>query len=705
MGRIYEAWHERLERAVALKALPPGSTEAGKRRFLREARSLSALNHPEIVTVHDLIAGETGDFIVMELVQGQALDALLEKGPLSLERALRTSRSIARALEAAHEKGVIHRDLKPANVMLTKSGSVKLVDFGLAKLVAPDGRTSHARTQAGDVLGTFGYMSPEQARGEEIDQRSDVFSFGALLYEMLAGQQPFPGSNPAVIAHRLITSEPAPLAHLRPDLPEELVALVEHCLRKEARDRPPSFAPILRALTALDPDSASGVEARHGPSSRRDSRQRAHRRRVWPAALGVPTLGVLLVAGWAGLTGHLGLSAPAPTDSVAQSPDALFREGSELLERHDRKGNLEAARERFRSAIALEPEYPAAFAGLATAELEIFINENRDPAWLRRAFQSASRAVELDSHLAVGHTALGRVLTQQGEISRAKEELAEARRLEPRSSAVHRALGQLAYAQQDLELAEQHFSTALELGPREWASYSGLVEVLFAAGRLSEARTALEGWIELTPDNVFAFQSLGAVQGTQGELAEAAAALQRALEIRPEANVYSNLGTLHFLQGHYEPAAAAFRRAVELKPNQRLFWFNLGDTLRQIEGAEEEGREAFSRATQLTRDALERNPDDTFLLGLLAECQAKQGELEGALGTLTLLERHSDLDRPGVWFSALKAYEIAGDRAGALRTLRRALELGHPRLEIETDPELLELRQDLRFHQIVAHFM
>jgi serine/threonine-protein kinase len=253
MGEVYRAKDTRLARDVALKVLPEEFFEGEERRqrFEREARLLAALNHPNIAAIYSFEeipsssspSSASRHLLVMELVEGEGLDARAAAGPLPLDETLSFARQIAEALEAAHEKGIVHRDLKPANVMVTKNGRVKVLDFGLAKIAA-SGDTAQVdselatdmRTQEGVVMGTVPYMSPEQVQGRPLDHRTDIFSLGVILYEMATGQRPFQGVSSAELISSILRDTPRPPGELRAGLPDALDRLIGRCLEKD-RDR------------------------------------------------------------------------------------------------------------------------------------------------------------------------------------------------------------------------------------------------------------------------------------------------------------------------------------------------------------------------------------------------------------------------------------------------------------------------------------
>lgn len=254
MGEVFLAFDERLERWVAVKRIrwQPGAAPGAAERFRREARAAARLNHPAIVQVYDLVTDGDGDAIVMEHVAGEPLAALLGDAALPPAFAVRLAREIAEGLAHAHAAGFVHRDLKAENVMVTSAGTAKILDFGLAKPLAPLAPNDEGLTADGALLGTYHAMSPEQAGGGPVDARSDLFSLGVLLYEMLTGRSPFRGGNPLETLKRVLTESPPPLAAVRPDLPSSLAALVDQLLAKGREARPESAAVVARLLAEIE---------------------------------------------------------------------------------------------------------------------------------------------------------------------------------------------------------------------------------------------------------------------------------------------------------------------------------------------------------------------------------------------------------------------------------------------------------------------
>src|SRR5499426_954937 len=327
MGKVYLSEDVRLERKVALKLLPAAVTQNPDRllRFEREAKAASALNHPNILTIHEIGEAEGAHYIVSEFVEGETLRDQMRRGPLSLTAALDVARQVAEALAAAHAAGIVHRDIKPENVMARPDGLIKVLDFGLAKLtemrIADRGlrieeaempvRTSQDNpqsaicnphsTEPGVVMGTVSYMSPEQARGLKVDHRTDIFSLGVMLYEMISGRRPFEGATTADVIAAILDKEPAPLTALKKAAPSELERIIRHCLEKNPGQRYQSARDLASDLKAV---LGGGGKAISAPSLAR----RRGRPVVWlAAALVIALIGL-------GVWLYLGIGRERPID-------------------------------------------------------------------------------------------------------------------------------------------------------------------------------------------------------------------------------------------------------------------------------------------------------------------------------------------------------------------------------------------------------
>src|SRR5262245_9211218 len=349
MGVVYRALDTHLNRPVALKLLPADKVSNPERhkRFVQEARAASALNHPHIVTIYDIASENGNDFIAMEFIEGKTLDELQHRKALSLADTLKYSVQIADALAKAHAAGIVHRDLKPSNIMVTDDGRVKVLDFGLAMLVEPDHFDGDASTRTlqdaapqtdeGAIVGTAAYMSPEQAEGKKLDGRSDIFSFGSVMYEMSTGRRAFQGETKLSTLSAILREEPKPASELAPAVPRDLEKIIQRCLRKDPERRYQSMKDVRIALEELKEESDSGHLTAVTQA------KRASRRWVLEAVGAIALLGLAGAVLW----WHL-RPAPAPVewrlrpltaDSGLTTTAALSPDGKLVAYASDRASN------------------------------------------------------------------------------------------------------------------------------------------------------------------------------------------------------------------------------------------------------------------------------------------------------------------------------------------------------------------------------
>jgi len=615
MGEVYRARDARLGRDVALKVLPGAFAGDAERlaRFEREARTVAALNHPNIVTLFSVDADGPTRFLTMELVEGDGLDRLVTRGGLPVARVLELAIPLAEALVAAHTKGVIHRDLKPANVMVTSEGRVKVLDFGLAKPAALPAMSDSTQaltveaplSGAGVVLGTVPYMAPEQVRGEATDARTDVFALGAILYELAVGRRPFAGATFADVSSAILRDAPPSLNSLRHDLPRELDAIVRHCLEKAPRDRFQSAAELLAALRALErsvaPSGAGAAAAGEKPSIAVlpfSNMSADPENEYFSDGLSEELLNVLAKNPALKVTGRTSsfafkgknedlrdigqkLGVGALLEGSVRKAGNRVRITAQLVkasdgfhlwsETYDRVlDDIFAVQDDIARAVSSALHVtllgkPAA-AGKANAEVyelilraKHFARQLTGPS-LTRAASLFDEAIARCPDDARGWAGRARVLVSQAFYGHAEVQSARVQAIEAAERAIalddtlvdgHLARGvTLCSLEYRWKEGMESLQRALELAPAEPEPLSTNGVYLAAFGRIEEGRALMRRALEIDPLDPNAFLNNSRIEGWNGNLEGGCDSLRRALELSPGmALLHSALGLYYLRQG------------------------------------------------------------------------------------------------------------------------------------------------------------
>jgi serine/threonine protein kinase/Flp pilus assembly protein TadD len=631
MGVVYKAWDTRLDRWVALKFLPQHADDdpLARERFIREAKAASALEHPHICTIHEI--GETDEdqlFICMAYYGGDDLKRTIRKADHSTGRAIEIARQIAHALASAHEAGIVHRDIKPSNVMLTEQGDVAIVDFGLAKLTG-----ELSITTTGATLGTVAYMSPEQVKGRELDFRTDLWSFGVILYELLTGKHPFYRDYPEATRRSIIEDEPTPPSQLDPDLPEDIDRVVAKLLAKDRNERFTSAGEAEQALRAIAQPMGSEMPTQiDGPSSRTPKRRRKISWKpaalvaagalaavlawqVWPRSSNRVSAQSLAVMPFENFTGDESKSYVSNGIAAGLINSLSELRGISVLSRSEawaHRDNDWGAR-RLGDELGVDTLLEGAVHGKTDAvsvETSLIDVRTGDVVWSAEVQGKATEIPDLTQEIAERLTRVLKVSISEREhrrmsrnptksfeaydyYLRGQEFLADSYRPEDLQSAVE-LFRQAIRVDQEFALAHVALSEALwEIGQREGD-----------ARALGSAREEAEQALTLDPELPAALVALARVQRSEGRYVDSIAVLQNALDKHPDpAAAHRELALSYEDAGDMESAEAALRAATLVGPEDWNNWNLLGAHLSR-KGNYREAREAFLEATQLTPEGV-----------------------------------------------------------------------------------------------------
>jgi eukaryotic-like serine/threonine-protein kinase len=761
MGQVYLAQDTKLGRPIALKLLPARLLQDAEqvRRFEREARAASALNHPNILTIHEIGEAEGSHYIVSEFVEGETLRERLRHGPLGVGEARGIAQQVAGALSVAHQAGIIHRDIKPENLMVRPDGLVKVLDFGLAKLTdqpavrrevdSPGATLVPLSTQLWMVLGTVSYMSPEQARGQKLDRRSDIFSLGVVLYEMIAGRRPFEGATTSDVMAALLTAAPPPLRQAGAEAPAELERILGTCLRKDREDRYQTAEELLAELTSLQ---LIGPTADTPPPRKGQVAGRKVRLRHWRV---VAALTAVLMIGLVWVLSSRSKPTVQPDQITSLAVLPLANLSGDPSQEYFADGMTEALINnlaRIRALKVISRTSAMRYRGSNKSLPEIARELNVD-AVIEGSVQKSGQRVRVtaqlvhpatDAHLWASEYErdLTDVLKLQSEVARAvadeiriqvtaeeRARLASARSVNPQAHEAY-LLGRYHFSknnEQDWKQAIEHFERAIELAPDYAAAYAGLSDAWMQLGIFGikgfkeiepPARAAALKAIELDEQLADARISLANIKHfCDWDWAGAEQEFRRVLELDPgDLDVHTYYGTLLMHVGRHDEAIREGQIAVQLDPISSTTQTSLGRFLYRAR--------RYGEAVPHLKRAVELEPRSVGANFRLGDVYAELGRYEEAIAVFEK-DRHLTGDerafRAGIarvhglmgrqsearqMISVVNAqpilvagvYAALGDKDEAFRVLEKAVEERNSLLvNIKEDPPLDNLHSDPRW--------
>lgn len=691
MGVVYQAEDETLHREVALKFLPAElvADPQARKRLLKEAQAASRLNHPDIATIYEVGESDGTPFIAMELVSGQSLKDVLQRGPLPPTQLLDVARQIAAGLHEAHQAGVLHRDVKPGNIMLDAKGRVKILDFGLAVSTgrerAPGEPEEIFITRTATTWttgGTVPYMSPQQLRGEPSDARNDIFSYGVMLYECLTGRLPFQGETSIDILHAILRDEPVPVRKQLPDITPEWEQLVERCLAKSPEQRFRSMAEVLEALRRIE-----------SPPTRLEK-----------------SLAVLYFENLSGVQEDQyfrdGMTEDIITELLKIKGVQIFPRPTVLAYRDKPVTAQQVARE-LNAAFVLTGSIRRAGNRLRiTAQL---VDASTGfPLWSERYDRELKDVFEVQEEIARNIAQALRITLSP------REEKAIGRKPTENTQAYDFYLRGRGYARrltrQDLEFAMQMFRQATAADADFALAHAGLGYVCglyyYWYQRdpqwIEKGLSACHRALELDPDSAEVLVARATMFEAQRKYDQAIEYARRALERQRDCEgAYLVLGRAWFASDRWQEAAAMADRAVEVSGDDYNVYIPYRNALECL-GQHEHSRKLMERQSVVLRKQLELVPEDVRARILLASNHASLGEEEAATRELQLAVALRPNDA-NILYNAACVYGIMQKKAEGLAMLKKAKEVGFPNLDwAARDPDLTCLHGEPEFLRLLA---
>ncbi len=654
MGIVYKAEDTRLERLVALKFLPSDLAQTGtaRLRFIKEARAASALNHPNVAVVYDVGETDTQSFIAMELVEGDSLKARLRGDRLSVEEVQELALQIAEGLHAAHAKGIVHRDIKPDNLLLTRDGHVKIMDFGIAKYADESNLT-----QTGTTLGTLAYMSPEQLLADNVDHRSDLWSLGVVLYEMLAREVPFRRDREAAILYEILNRDPTPVEVHRPDAPAHLRTLILNLLQKDPAQRPQTAADVATLLRGGAAAAQQAVPAKsiavlyfENMSSERES-------------------------------DHIcaGITEDIITD-LSKVNELRVVSRTDMLPFRNKEVNIRQVADALRVNYVLEGSVRKAGNRIRVTAQLISATDGYH-LWADRFDGMVEDIFDLQNE--VSHKivdALKVSLTDSEEESLAKKPTDDLRAydfyMRGREYLARRG-------KKNTETAIRMFESAIGIDDQFAGAYAGMAEACSymyewydgASSWLARAIEMNQRALEHDPDSVDARFGIAMVYYHQGRLSEAKRNLLAVVQAdQRHMLAHLRLGMIAERTGHLPDARTQYQAAATLRPHDDDPWRFLGALQRKL-GEVEAAQTSAINVIEITSRKLEASRDDVVLMSRLAEAYARFG---GKEETRAIVRRVLELDPADglAMYHCACAHAILGETSQALQFLRRAFDGG-----------------------------